>query len=430
MKENIEKRLIDFINNSPSVFQSAENIEKKLLSENYIKLSDTEKWDLSKNGKYFLTKNSSCVIAFTVGESLYNKGFKMLSSHIDSPCFIIKPNEAIIVEDKYVKLNVETYGGVILNTWFDRPLGIAGRIMKKGKGVFPEEILLNVKKPVLIIPSLAIHMNREINNGYKYNKQKDMLPLLGMVKENFEKHDYLLNIISEETGINKNEIIDFELYLYEYEKGRLTGFQDEFISASRLDDLMMAYTSLEAFIDSESSQSSIIIFTDHEEIGSQSAEGALSNFYKDVIERIVLSLGGDREDFYVSLNKSIMMSADLAHALHPNYADLHDPTSKPVLGKGIVIKTSYNQKYSSSGTGTALLKALCQNSNIDYQMFANRSDMQGGSTIGPMFAAGLGINVIDIGAPILAMHSVRELAAVKDVYSSYDIFKAFLECEL
>ncbi|MDY3827662.1 MAG: M18 family aminopeptidase [Clostridium sp.] len=424
----MEQKLIDFIYDSPTSYHATSNVVKRLEKIGYTELKEKDKWEIKKLGKYYVKKNDSAIIAFQIGNGdIREEGFRIIGAHTDSPSFRIKPSSEIIVENKYVKLNTEGYGGAILNTWFDRPLALAGRVVIRGK-TFTEPItrLINVNRPILVIPNLAIHMNRNINEGVSINKQRDTLPILGFVNQNLEKNNYLLSIIAEELNIDKEDILDFDLFLYEYEKGCLCGANNEFISSSRLDDLWMVYAGLEAILEeNESTFSKMLICTDNEEIGSYTAQGAESNFVKEVLERIIISLKLNREDYYRALSKTIMISSDLAHAVHPNYTDKHDLTNRPLLGEGPVLKLTASGSYATEGVSASIFKELCQSNNIPYQIFVNRSDMRGGSTIGPMMATKFGIKVIDMGNAILGMHSIRELGAVVDNKLIIDLFRAF-----
>lgn len=429
--------LMDYIDNSPSVYHAVETAKNLLKNAGFNELLENSNWNITRGGKYYVTKNSSALIAFVAGEGDIKKdGFRIIGAHTDSPCFKIKPNGGIIIEQSYVKLNTECYGGAILSTWFDRPLSIAGRVILNGDSILnPTEKLININRPVLVIPNLAIHFNREANEGYKYNKQTDMLPLLGFVNSELEKDDYLLNLISDELGVDRNEILDFELFLYEYEKGNVIGLNNEFISSSRLDDLWMVYAGICALINSEKSKATkVMMALDNEEVGSTSAHGAASQFVRNCLQRIFLaqrqvnsSVNKDTEGFIISIANSIMISADLAHAVHPNYSDKHDQSNRPILGRGPVIKYSAGQKYSTTSIVASVFIRMCKENDLPYQIFVNRSDLIGGSTIGPVMSSKLAISVIDIGAPILSMHSIRELAAEADNAIIIECFKKFYE---
>lgn len=428
MEKKLALELLEFINGSPTAYHAADTVKKQLEKQGFKEVKENEKWDLCKGGKYYVAKNNSAVIAFEVGcGNLEEYGFRIIGAHTDSPSFKIKPAAEMRSENKYIRLNTEVYGGPILSTWFDRPLSLAGRVALKGKSPLKPEIkLININKPLLVIPNIAIHMNRGVNDGYSFNAQKDTLPLLGFINEKFEKEGYLLSIISENLGVNKEDILDFDLLLYEYEKGCLLGLDEEFISSSRLDDLCMLFSALKGFTESKENKcTKVLIAIDNEEIGSLTSQGARSSFIKTILERIVLSLGKDREEFFRALNNSSMISSDVAHAVHPNHGDKCDPTNRPVLGGGPVIKIAASGSYSTDSFASAVFQSICKEAGVPCQKFVNRSDMRGGTTIGPMSAADLGIPVMDIGTPLIGMHSVRELGSVKDNYYTAKAFTEF-----
>lgn len=382
---------------------------------------------IKKRWKILYYKNNSAVIAFEIGTGeIEEDGFRLIGAHTDSPGFRIKPNPEMLVEGHYLKLNTEVYGGPILSTWFDRPLSIAGRVTLKGENPFaPKVSLVDINKPVLIIPNLAIHMNRSVNEGYEYNKQKDVLPLFTIVEDKLEKDNYLLKLISESLKVDSEDILDFDLFLYEYAEGMTVGLNNEFISCGRLDDLWMVFAGLKALINSNPIKATkVLVALDNEEIGSLTQQGANSSILENILERISLGLKKEREEFRRAVSNSIMISADLAHAIHPNYTEKCDPTSKPLLGKGPVLKIAASGSYSTDSYASAIFKAVCEKAQVPCQVFVNRSDLRGGTTIGPITAAKLNIPVIDMGAPVLSMHSVRELASVAD--NEYTI-KAFTE---
>ena len=428
MQKKLANELIDFLYNSPTAYHAASSVKEILDKEGFEELFESDSWKVKKGGKYYLKKNDSAVIAFTVGNGEIEKdGFRLIGAHTDAPGFKIKPNAEMVGENHYLKLNTEVYGGPILYTWFDRPLGIAGRVIVKGKSALkPEVKLVNINKPVLVIPSLAIHMNRSVNEGYEFNKQKDTLPLAGFVNESLEKEDLLLNLITEELGVNKEDILDFDLFLYEFEKGCIMGVNEEFISAGKLDDQWMVFAGIKALINSSDIDATkVMICIDNEEIGSLTAQGANSNLIRRTLERIAIALNKNTEEFFRALSNSIMISADLAHAVHPNLPEKHDPTNRPVLGNGPVLKIAASGSYSTEGVAAGIFEAVCKEANVPMQKFVNRSDVKGGTTIGPMSAADLCIPVVDMGAPILGMHSVRELATVKDNFYSVEAFTKF-----
>lgn len=419
--------LIDFLYDSPTAFHAVENVKKVLENAGFEEVKEEERWNLKKGGKYYTTKNKSALVAFVVGNGeIENSGFKIIGAHTDSPTFRIKPACEMVVENTYVKLNTEKYGGAILSTWFDRPLSVAGRVVIKGESIlYPETRLVNIKKPILVIPNVAIHMNREVNTGFDINAQRDTLPLLALVNEELEKGNYLLNAMAKELGVEAKDIVDFDLYLYEYEKGSIIGLMDEFISSSRLDDLQMVHAGIDALIKAPVvGGTNVMVCFDNEEIGSATKQGADSDMLANILERIALSFGKGREDFFRALAKSFLISADNAHAVHPNSPDKHDPTSRPMVNKGPVIKLNANFAYTTDSESSAVYEAVCKAAEVPYQKFVNRSDVRGGSTIGPISSTHLNIRSVDIGNPTFAMHSVRELAGVKD--HTY-VMKSFLE---
>lgn len=430
MIEELEfaQELIDFIYESPTAFHAVDTIKKRLHHSGFIEVREDETWNLKKDGKYFVTKNDSAIAAFVLGiGNLEERGFKIIGAHTDSPTFRIKPAPEMVSEGNYIRLNTEVYGGPILNTWLDRPLGVAGRITVRSENIlYPATKLVNIKKPILIIPNLAIHMNREINKGIELNPQRDTLPLLAHVNERLEAGNYLLNEIAKELKVDAASIIDFDLYLYEYEKGSIIGLANEFISSGRLDDLAMVHASLEALLRAPAAQATnVLIAFDNEEIGSRTKQGGDSPFLSTVLERILISQGKGREEFFRSLAKSFMISADLAHAVHPNMGEKHDPVNRPILNKGPVIKISAKQSYTTDSNSDAVYEEICKKAGVPVQKFLNRSDLAGGSTIGPITSAHLAIRSVDMGTPILAMHSVRELGGVLDhtyVTASFEEF--------
>lgn len=423
----LAEELIDFIYESPSAFHAAYNVKKLLLEKGFNELKEEDAWKLNNGGKYFTTKNDSAIIAFVVGKGkIEEKGFKIIGAHTDSPSFRIKPNPEIIASNSYVKLNTEVYGAPILNTWLDRPLAIAGRVTLRGENIlFPETKLVNINKPILIIPNLAIHLNKEVNKGVELNRQRDTLPLLALVNEELEKGNYLLNAVAKEINADINDILDFDLFLYEFEKGKIIGLNNEFISSSRLDDLAMIHAGIKALTAVEASEATnIMVAFDNEEVGSSTKQGADSEILSNILERIMLALGGNREGLFRAVAKSFMISADLAHAIHPNNEEKADPTNRPLLNRGPVIKLAANQSYTSDSNSSAVYAEICKKAGVPVQRFVNRSDSPGGSTIGPICSTHLAMRSVDLGTPILAMHSIRELGGVLD--HSY-VIKSFEE---
>lgn len=428
MEKQLALELIDFLYDSPSAFHGVKSVKNLLDKNGFVEVKEADKWNLKSEGKYYVIKNDSALIAFVVGdENIDEAGFRLIGAHTDVPGFRIKPNPQMTTEGKYVKLNTEVYGGPILHTWYDRPLAIAGKVAIRGASPLkPETKLVNINRPLLIIPSLAIHMNREVNEGYKINRQVDTLPLLGLINDSLEKEDYLIKLLSEELNVEKEDILHFDLGLYEYEKGSLIGMNEELISSGRFDDMWMVYAGVKALLDSKkNSATKVMICIDNEEIGSETAQGANSTLLNNLLERITLAVGLDREGYYRALSNSIMISADLAHAVHPNLTDKHDPTNRPVFEGGPVLKIAASGSYSTDSFNGAIFADVCKSAGVPFQKFVNRSDVRGGSTIGPITSAKLTIPVIDMGAPVLGMHSIRELASVKDNYYTIKAFTEF-----
>lgn len=426
--KSFAREVVEFIDESPSTYHVVKNCSDILDENGFERIMPREKWEIKKGGRYFFKKSSSTIIAFTVGENFdVKKGFKIFGAHTDSPCFRIKPNPEMVTEN-VVRLNTEVYGGPILSTWFDRPLSIAGRVIVKGEDpFFPKTVKIKIDEPLLTIPNLAIHQNREVNNGVKIDKQNDVLPVISLINKNFEKKGYLERIILEKTGIKKEDIIDFDLYLYATEKGCLLGANEEFMSSSKLDNLASVYTGIIGLVEAEENQDRINIFAafDNEEIGSATKQGADSNYLLNTLERISLALGLDRSDFLQMLESSYILSADAAHAAHPAHLGKTDPTNRGKINEGISIKISAKQKYTSDGYSIAVIRQLIEGTEIRIQPFVNESNELGGSTIGPISSTHLDIDGVDLGVPMLAMHSVRELCGIFDVFYLKELAKEF-----
>ena len=428
-QQKFSEGLLQYLNNSPTAYHAVDNAAELLRENGFQELKETAEWSLKQGGRYFVTKNQSCIIAFTTGDgSLAEKGFRIIGAHTDSPGLKIKPEACTVTPDGYVKVNVEVYGGVILNTWFDRPLALAGRVIVK-EGNTLKEKLVRIHKPVLMIPNLCIHFHREVNDKCSYNKQTEMLPLLSLKEETTGRGEYLLNLIEEETGTDKADILDYELFLYEYQEGIFTGREEEFISASRIDDLAMVYAGLTALIESGDKGNPYKMFAafDNEEVGSTSAQGANSGFLLHILNRISKNLGLTEDAWFRAIANSTFISADTAHAVHPNYSDKHDPECRPILGGGPVVKYSASQRYSTTAFSAAYFMEVCKRAGVPFQKFVNRNDIAGGSTIGPAISSRTTIPTVDIGIPILAMHSIREFGAVADNVYTQMAFQTYYE---
>lgn len=431
--ENMEiksfaREVIEFIDDSPSTYHVVKNCSIILEENGFERLSPKEKWNLKLGGKYFVKRSNSTVIAFTIGNEInLQKGFKIFGSHTDSPCFRIKPNTEMITGN-VLRLNTEVYGGPILSTWFDRPLSVAGRVVVRSDDIFtPKTVRVNIEKPLMIIPNLAIHQNRAVNDGVKIDKQKDVLPVISLINENFEKENYLLKLVAKEIGIQLEEILDFDLYVYSIEKGCLLGANEEFISAPKIDNLVSVYAGLLGLVEAEDVHNQINVFVgfDNEEIGSATKQGADSNYLLNTLERISLELGINRSEFLQMLNCSFLLSADGAHATHPAHLGKFDPTNVGKINEGISVKLSAKQKYASDGFSIAVLRQIIEGTDIKIQTFVNESNELGGSTIGPISSTHLDIDSVDLGVPMFAMHSVRELCGTHDVFYLKELAKEF-----
>lgn len=426
--EKFAANLLQYLNDSPTAFHAVENAAAILKENGFQELKETESWALEKEGRYFVVKNSSAVIAFTVGTGdLKKEGFRIIGAHTDSPALKVKPGDCTVTPDGYVKVNVEVYGGAILQTWFDRPLALAGRLIVKENGVLREK-LVQIDKPAFMIPNLCIHFSRDMKEKGACNKQTEILPLLAMKEDDMEKEDYLPALLEEETGIEKGNVVDYELYLYEYQKGILTGKKQEFISAGRIDDLSMVYAGLTALTQAQAQAGcQVLAAFDNEEVGSTTAQGANSGLLLHLLNRICKNLGLTDEGYFQAVANSTSISADLAHAVHPNYSDKHDTENRPVLGGGPVIKYSASQRYATTAMSAAYFVQACERAGVPYQKFVNRNDIIGGSTIGPALSGLTTIPTVDMGAPILAMHSIREFGAAADMEYTRRAFLAYYE---
>ena len=419
--ENTQK-LIEFIEKSTDCYHAVKSVRERLEGEGFTELCEDGRWTINEGGKYYVVRNYSSVIAFKVPEKNY-KSFLICASHTDSPCFKLKSNFEISAENM-VKLSVEGYGGMIMSSWLDRPLSVSGRVVtvKDGK---VQTRLVNIDRDLLVIPNLAIHMSRDINKGYEFNVKRDMCPLAG------GKDGALMDIVAENAGVKKDDIKGFDLSLYNRMRGTVTGTDNEYFSAPRIDDLQCVYTTLEGFLDSES-ESAISVFAafDNEEVGSGTKQGAKSGFLRDTLERINAALGGDEEDYKRAVAQSFMLSCDNAHAVHPNHADKSDSANRVYMNGGIVIKYNANQRYTTDAVSEAVVKYVCEKADVPYQLYANRSDIPGGSTLGNLSNEKVSLNTADVGLAQLAMHSAYETAGSKDTTYMINFVKTFYESNL
>lgn len=429
------KRLLSFLDASPVNFLAVKNLTDELQQHGYRRIDTTEALGMVKAGdKFFVTKNDSSIYAFQIGrKALAETGFHMICAHCDSPTFRIKPHAEIDCEGGIVKLNTEVYGGPIMSTWFDRPLTLAGRVIVKSKDVMtPTTLLLHVKRPLLQISNLAIHFNRQVNDGVKLSRQKDVLPILGIINDELEKGNLLMNIILEELNkqqtVAREDILDFDLYLADATPACTFGAHNELISSGRLDDLSMCFAGLEALLASQPTDTTqVLAIFDNEETGSQTKQGAGSPFLSYMLKRIALAQGGTEEAYYQAVERAFMISADNAHAWHPNYSEKYDPTNHPMLGGGPVIKFNAAQKYASDAYSASVFAGLCKKAGVPCQRFVNHSDVAGGSTLGNILASSIPLRGVDMGNAILAMHSCRETGSTADHEFCIKVFTQFYQ---
>lgn len=429
------KRLLSFLDASPVNFLAVKNLTEELQQHGYRRIDTTETLGTVKAGdKFFVTKNDSSIYAFQIGRKpLAETGFHMICAHCDSPTFRIKPHAEIDCEGGIVKLNTEVYGGPIMSTWFDRLLTLAGRVIVKSKDVMtPTTLLLHVKRPLLQISNLAIHFNRQVNDGVKLSRQKDVLPILGIINDELEKGNLLMNIILEELNkqqtVAREDILDFDLYLADATPACTFGAHNELISSGRLDDLSMCFAGLEALLASQPTDTTqVLAIFDNEETGSQTKQGAGSPFLSYMLKRIALAQGGTEEAYYQAVERAFMISADNAHAWHPNYSEKYDPTNHPMLGGGPVIKFNAAQKYASDAYSASVFAGLCKKAGVPCQRFVNHSDVAGGSTLGNILASSIPLRGVDMGNAILAMHSCRETGSTADHEFCVKVFTQFYQ---
>jgi len=420
--------LLAFIKQSPTPFHAVKNMVSMLEDAGFKRLNEKELWHVSDKQlgeRYFVTRNDSSIIAFELKQSLLEHGIYMIGAHTDSPCLKVKPNPEII-DKQYLQLGVEVYGGVLLNPWFDRDLSLAGRVSFINEQQQIEHKLLDFEKAIAVIPSLAIHLDREANENRTINKQTDLPPVLMNLSkkqssESIDFNDVLLDMLNDQLSSKAVEILHYELSFYDVQAPAMIGLNDDFIASARLDNLLSCYTGLMALIYHQGQQNSLLVCTDHEEVGSVSTSGAQGTFLKSVLSRLC----GHDGDMARSMASSFMVSVDNAHAIHPNFADKHDSNHGPMMNEGPVIKTNANQRYASNSETSALFKHWCNLADTPVQSFVVRSDMGCGSTIGPIIANGLGVRTVDVGVPTLAMHSIRELAGSKDAFYLYKILRQY-----
>lgn len=422
--------LMKFLDRSSVNFLAAEELCNRLDQAGFSRLDPAEKWNLEKGGKYYITQNQTAVMAFALSTEGPDAGYKIISAHSDSPGFRIKPKAQMNGEGGIIRLNTEVYGGPILYTWFDRPLSIAGRVILRSDDLLhPRCVNIRIARPLLTIPHLAIHFNRAVNEGNKLSKQKDMLPVIGIINDELQRDNILLKLIAKELSVEIDEIMDFDLSLYDTTPACLLGVNNEFLTSGRIDDLSMCHAALTALLNSSDTRMTrVMAIFDNEETGSGTKQGAASPLLADLISRITLCLGGNEEDRQRAIARSFMVSADNAHGLHPNYVEKQDPTNHPLLGGGPVIKINANCKYMTDADSAAVFAGICEKAGVPVQYFVNHSDVAGGSTLGNILTSQIPLRGVDMGAAIWAMHSVRETASAADHGYIVQAFTAFFDC--
>lgn len=422
--------LMEFLNRSVVNFYAVDTVRHRLELEGFVRLDPRDAWTLEKGGRYYMTKNDSAIFAFVVGESDASEGYRIISAHSDSPGFRVKPNAEMVCDGGVVKLNTEVYGGPILYTWFDRPLSLAGRvILRSNDPLNPTTRLVKFDRPLLTIPHLAIHFNRAVNDGNPLSKQKDMLPVIGKVNSAKDAKGLVTRLVADEIGVDPELILDYDLSLFDTTPASLEGMEGEFISSGRLDDLSMVHAAMTALLESDNmSATRVMAIFDNEETGSGTKQGAASPVLCNLLHRINASIGGSEEDYLRAIASSFMVSADNAHAIHPNYPEKQDPTNHPVVGGGPVIKINANCKYMTDADSAAVFRTICERAEVPYQYFVNHSDVAGGSTLGNILTSQIDLRGVDMGAGIWAMHSVRETASIDDHVYIIRAFTEFYNC--
>lgn len=423
---SIPMSLLHYIKEATTPHQTVAASAAILSEQGFTRLELGTPFPLEKGGRYFLTAYGTTLIAFTIGNQVTaSQQFHIAAAHTDHPCLHIKP-KAEIAPGNYCKLNVEVYGSPILNTWLDRPLSVAGRVALKGSDVYHPAIrLIDFHRPIATIPNLAIHMNRKVNEGIELNKQTDLLPIIGLFEETMNRDDYFLELLAAELAVAKEEILDFDLYVYNAEEGCFLGSHEEMISAPRLDNLTSCYALLSGIHTQQREDGiNIAILFDHEEVGSRSKQGADSALLSMILEKIYDGLGFDRRALSDSILNSFLFSVYVAHALHPHHAEKYDPVNQAYFNHGIVLKLNSNQRYTYDTEAVAIAQGICEAGNVPYQKFVNRSDVVGGGTLGPIISGWLPMKTVDVGVPILAMHSARELMGRQD----QEALEALMRC--
>ncbi len=415
--------LLDFLDGSPCSVQASAQIAKRLEESGFTPLEESAKWSIKAGGKYYVRRQTS-VLAFIAGsQPLEQSGFQMAAAHIDSPGLKLKP-ESVKTEGNVARIAVEVYGGPILSTWTDRELGIAGQVAIRKDGV-SSVVPVDLQRPAAIIPNVAIHLNREVNKGFEYNKQ---IHLQAILSTGSTAGNPLLAALAEELQVGPEQITEMELFLYDFAKAALGGLDGNLIISGRLDNLGMSHAILSAIREGGKPSSTVVAaLYDHEEIGSATAQGADSSFLAETLERISIAQGLNREEHYLALRRSFMISGDMAHAFHPSYPEKYDASCSPVMNGGPVIKWNASHKYASTALSSQRFASLCEAAGVRWQKFVMRSDLLCGSTVGPIVSAQLGIPVVDVGSPLWGMHSVRETAGTKDHESMIKVLRQYFQ---
>ncbi|MCL7462870.1 M18 family aminopeptidase [Pseudomonas sp. NW5] len=422
MRDVLNQGLIDFLKASPTPFHATASLATRLEAAGYVRLDERDAWQAAPGGRYYVTRNDSSLIAVKLGQHApLDAGLRLVGAHTDSPCLRVKPQPEL-VRGGFWQLGVEVYGGALLAPWFDRDLSLAGRVTFSHDGQLDSR-LIDFKAPIAVIPSLAIHLNREANKGWTINPQTELPPLLAQLPVDATRsfRGLLAEQLKREHGLSVEQVLDFELSFYDTQPAALVGLEQDFIAGARLDNLLSCYAGLSALLSADEEQNAVLVCTDHEEIGSCSACGADGPFLEQTLRRLL----GDGEAFVRTIQRSLLVSADNAHGVHPNYADRHDGNHGPRLNAGPVIKINSNQRYATNSETAGFFRHLCQQQNVPVQSFVVRSDLGCGSTIGPITASQLGVRTVDIGLPTFAMHSIRELAGSHDLEHLVRVLGAF-----
>lgn len=426
VSEQLNQDMLEFLRDSPTPFHATQNLAQRLTCAGFLRLEEGASWQLEPGQRYFVTRNDSSIIAFIYGtQPLLETGIRMVGAHTDSPCLKVKPRPEL-VRNGYAQLGVEVYGGVLLNPWFDRDLSMAGRVSFRDETGNLRSSLIDFREPIAVIPSLAIHLDRGVNDNRSINAQKDIVPIiLQLAADELRSPDFRALLATQlrahypEQSIA--DVLDYEISLYDTQAPAIVGMQNDFIASARLDNLLSCYVGLRALLEADNQVSSILVCTDHEEVGSASSCGAKGPMLQQFLERLLPNV----DERVRVIDRSLMISADAAHGIHPNFSDRHDENHGPLLNRGPVIKVNANQRYATTSESSALFRLLCEQVDVPVQAFVARTDMGCGSTIGPVVASEVGVKTLDVGVPLFAMHSIRELVGSQDVLYFYQVLREF-----